>query len=108
MTFAATVPSVCTNTTKKMVDPSVEEPTTMSTFVLFCISPTHLCHLLTNTFRLQNTYNCDRLSPKEQRNLIGMNSNCRKYETIYGRSHVSATMRNNDHNTKKHEGKERK
>jgi hypothetical protein len=40
---------------------------------------------------------------KKQKNLIGMNYNYRSYITIYGRSHVSATIRNSDYNIERHE-----
>jgi hypothetical protein len=36
-----------------------------------------------------------------------MNYNYKNYAVVYGRSHMSATIRNSD-NTEKHEGNERK
>ena len=71
----------------------------LSTFCAILYSPTHLCRLLRGTFQCCCNPHTSAMGYvwKEQKNLIGMSYNYRNYAAMYGRSHLSAKIRNSDH-----------
>ena len=76
------------------------KPSTMSTFRAILYLPPHLLMPFIDRHILMHTTEIGYVT-KAQKNLIATNYSYRNYTAVYGRSHMSATIRYSDNNIEK-------